>query len=527
MTIQNKTFPSKNIDVARSRSLIRRTGSIGRRSLAQLQRSSSNAGGGEETHPVDVLTYRLLAWKVVIKNIKLFFKSQTSIHEFAMRASYRSGEQVDIPADIAKNFIPQGGIMELCSALKNSSVDIAQQHENISKKLNESLVELSQLKVELSEVKSYITRLQQDTSISNNNLDSLRERSKNKILELSKSVALVETSPEELNSKGDPFILNMAVRNFLEKEINVENNALRSLLDWQKKISLLDASIGERLFVIVQSWNTTFAPNNDSICKTILSASTTATRLLPKANEEWNSFALRHAKSLLDEKILLRSAQSIPYPNKQHFTVLPIIEGRLERKKTLSWGERYCVLTPAGYFHEFKSIDTSIYQEPSTSIFIPGCTIGTHPKGKKVEYSFFITEKKLGFLNLDQKYLYRTSSIEQMDEWCNKLQAFASLSIDNREFPRRYATSPIGQPIDSPASVAVASAAPKKEVCSHPAMTETQNNDQAEASSSQPQTAIASSSANTGKTSSNPSAETQNTTVSPVQQETTATSNSR
>jgi hypothetical protein len=102
---------------------------------------------------------------------------------------------------------------------------------------------------------------------------------------------------------------------------------------------------------------------------------------------EWEKFTQRSADRLADPNTDPRSVDSIHFPNMDHPSVKPLIEGSLERKSRnkLSWGYStgYYVVTPSKFLHEFKDSDNTRQDpKPELSIYLPEAVIGA-PNGEK------------------------------------------------------------------------------------------------------------------------------------------------
>jgi hypothetical protein len=102
---------------------------------------------------------------------------------------------------------------------------------------------------------------------------------------------------------------------------------------------------------------------------------------------EWANFTVRSAERLAQPNEAPRSVDTIHFPNMDHPSTKPLIEGSLERKSRnkLSWGMStgYYVVTPSKFLHEFKDSDnTRDDPKPELSIYLPDAVIGT-PSGEK------------------------------------------------------------------------------------------------------------------------------------------------
>lgn len=97
---------------------------------------------------------------------------------------------------------------------------------------------------------------------------------------------------------------------------------------------------------------------------------------------EWRKFTERSSKILIHPDTPDRSLDSIEFPNQNHQSTKPLIEGTLERKSrnklSLSgFTAGHYAVTSSKFLHEFKNTDN--YQRdptPEMSIYLPDAVIG-------------------------------------------------------------------------------------------------------------------------------------------------------
>ena len=119
-------------------------------------------------------------------------------------------------------------------------------------------------------------------------------------------------------------------------------------------------------------------------------------------DHEWISFSARF-NHLLDPDKPLRNHETINYPSKEA-SVFAVHSGYLERKTrfTRAYCEKYFVLTPSGFLHEYSSSNPAQATSPLFSLFLPLCTLGpaaiSSPKITQVPPS----RRPLGWCGIDQ-----------------------------------------------------------------------------------------------------------------------------
>lgn len=95
---------------------------------------------------------------------------------------------------------------------------------------------------------------------------------------------------------------------------------------------------------------------------------------------EFKRFVQRNNSTLIDPSVPQRSADHISFPNQDHPSTQPVIEGSLDRKSRNAikgYTSYYYVVTPSKFLHEFKTNDdTSKDPTPELSLYLPDCTVG-------------------------------------------------------------------------------------------------------------------------------------------------------
>ena len=74
---------------------------------------------------------------------------------------------------------------------------------------------------------------------------------------------------------------------------------------------------------------------------------------------EWNAFIQKYEDVLINPVSSNRDVASLTFPNQNHSSTKPPIEGALQRKGKIlgRYNTAYYVLTPSKYLHEFESPD--------------------------------------------------------------------------------------------------------------------------------------------------------------------------
>lgn len=194
-----------------------------------------------------------------------------------------------------------------------------------------------------------------------------------------------ESTGGKMNPSEDPYVLQRGVIHRLHKQVIEENNHRNDLISVQANFQEFEAHVIQVVQQAMEAFNQFVggqAEKTRALYADILGA---AQRVPPEF--EWQAFCQRNVDILVDPNDPPRQVEAITFPNQDHSSTKPLIEGSLERKSRnkLSWGFQtgYYVVTPAKFLHEFKDSDNFKKDPtPELSIYLPDATIGA-PSGDK------------------------------------------------------------------------------------------------------------------------------------------------
>ena len=213
----------------------------------------------------------------------------------------------------------------------------------------------------------------------------------------------------KIEQHHDPYILKRGINHRLNKQVIEENNHRNDILAVQESFQqfeghlLLTAQGAMEQFFLFMGGQ---LERQRAMYADILS---TAQRIPP--DFEWVNFVVRNDATLVNPDSPPRSFESITFPNMDHRSTKPLIEGSLERRSRAvikGYSTGYYVVSQARYLHEFKS-DDDFKKDPSPdlSLYLPDCIVGAidgvkfNVKGKDVSSSkvgnAFHTNTELSF----------------------------------------------------------------------------------------------------------------------------------
>jgi hypothetical protein len=163
----------------------------------------------------------------------------------------------------------------------------------------------------------------------------------------------------------------------------------------------------------------------------------TAQRIPP--DFEWSGFVARSGHLLADPKAPTRTIENLPFPNQNHQSTQPLVEGTLERKSrnVLSRGYTtgYYVVTPSGFLHEFSDNDNLRKDpQPEVSIYLPEAVIGGtngekfNVKGKDVSKG--LSAKLTG----TTEFAFKAHTKADAEKWNEIIKMIAGINAVNEPY---------------------------------------------------------------------------------------------
>lgn len=190
----------------------------------------------------------------------------------------------------------------------------------------------------------------------------------------------------------DPYLIKRGINHRLNKQVTEENNHRNDILVVQNSFQQFEAHVLQTLQGVMEQFFQLMGGQLDRQRAMYADILGTAQRI--PADFEWANFMVRNDATLVNPDSAPRSLSNITFPNMDHRSTQPLIEGSLERRsraiiKGFSTG--YYVVTPAHYLHEFKDDDDFRKDpNPELSLYLPDCIVGAidgvkfNVKGKDV-----------------------------------------------------------------------------------------------------------------------------------------------
>lgn len=229
-----------------------------------------------------------------------------------------------------------------------------------------------------AEIKNKTKELTGGAAKGSKQVDKSRNGTQAHIELLGQHTASFEASSHKIDPSTDPYILQRGVYHRLNKQIIEENNNRIDLLAVQDSFLKFEAHVIQTIQQSLGAFNQVLGGQADRTKAMYADMFGTAQKIPP--DFEWKGFVHRNNTILLDPSSGPRSMDNISFPNQNHRSTQPLIEGSLERKSRVAlkgYSAGYYVITPSKFLHEFK--DTDNYRKdptPELSLYLPDCTVG-------------------------------------------------------------------------------------------------------------------------------------------------------
>ncbi|KAG0248694.1 hypothetical protein BG011_009998 [Mortierella polycephala] len=398
-----------------------------------ISRHGHTGEDGEGLNPADILLNRLTAFKGVIKNLQYYFTEVTEVERGVSKTLNKASGVLVVPFKDGQQFLEKGGFQDVCAGIRDSTKTRSDQHASAARFVEETIVKnLRRLK---QDIKGKIKAHKADTNLYSNKVFKEREATQEKIADLAKAIALFDMSgqrqPDMEKMHSDPYVVNVALKRQLAKQVHEENLFARALKQLQDEVKTFEAHIIKETKQILNS----FAEYELNSATSAFSQSWAPTQLalnVLEEDSEWNSFMERHGHRLFPSDLVDTNPDDLDYPCKDSPYILPVKAAHLSRQSSVlkSWKEGYFVLTLAGWLHAFSSADHAKDAVPDHSIYIPTATLGSHSEAGQKQHVFSLEGKgKGGLLHRDaQTFTLRAHSREEMVEWWSEISKRAQSS---------------------------------------------------------------------------------------------------
>lgn len=340
-----------------------------------------------ETDPsstAGLLAERLQAWKHAVGYLEEYMEAVEKIHKYHAKEYEKVLKTINKPLREGRHFDQTlGGVAGFFENMRANTQALINSNIETEKSIKGSVLPV--LERLHKEIKNKASELAHGAQRGAKEVDKARNITQLYIELLGQNTAAFESTGGKLTPKDDPYVVHRGVLHRLNHQVLEENNHRNDLIAVQNNFQTFEAHVIHVVQQAMEAFNQ-FAGGQAEKSRALYSDMLRAAQKIPP-DFEWKSFVARNGDILINPSEDPRSVDSVQFPNMNHPSTKPLIEGSLERKSRnkLSWGYQtsYYVVTPSRFLHEFKDSD-NIRKDPvpELSIYLPDAVIGT-PNGDK------------------------------------------------------------------------------------------------------------------------------------------------
>ncbi|KAI1817335.1 PH domain-containing protein [Poronia punctata] len=338
----------------------------------------------DPTTTAGLLTERLQAWKHAVVYLEEYVSATEKVHKAHSKEYEKVLKTISNPLREGHHFDQGlGGIAGLFENMRVNTQAMVNTNIETEKTLKGTVLPI--LERLHKEIKAKHKEVSHGVDKSAKEIEKTRNSTQKHIELLGQHAASFESTGGKLNPIDDPYVIKRGVIHRLNKQIIAENNHNNDLIHVQDGFHAFEAHVIQVIQQAVEAFNQVAGGQAEKI-RALYADMLGAAQRIP-GDFEWQGFQARDGHRLVNPKDPPRSLDAISFPNQDHASTKPLIEGTLERKSRnkLSWGTQtaYYVVTPSKYLHEFKNDDNLQHDpKPELSIYLPDAVVGV-PNGEK------------------------------------------------------------------------------------------------------------------------------------------------
>ncbi|KAF9168302.1 hypothetical protein DFQ26_009521 [Actinomortierella ambigua] len=401
-----------------------------------LEEGAAGAGAAPEgLNPTNILIGRLMALKSVLKNLQYYFAEVVDVEKEIGKSLHKTSNILLVPFKDGQQFLGKGGLQDVVLGLRDSTRLNSEYHTSASRFVEETIVKnIRRLK---QDVKGKVKALKSDTNLYSSRVFKEREATQERIAQLAKAIGLFEMGGQHHGDmekmQSDPYVINLAVKKQLAKQVNEENLFARAFRQCQEQVATFEAHVIRELKQILSSFAEYYSANSTSFGTNWVQTDE-ALKVL-EDNSEWEFFLEKYGHQLFPSDLVDVNPDEIDYPCKDNAFVVALKEAHMSRQTSVlkNWKEGYFVMTQAGWLHVFVSADLSSNPVPEQSIYLPTSLLGPHADQGSKQHLFSLEGKgKGGLLHRDtQTFTLRAHSKDEMLDWWQECSKRASSTMVN------------------------------------------------------------------------------------------------
>ena len=278
------------------------------------------------------------------------------------------------------------------------------------------------------EIKTKTKELANGAGKSAKEVEKVRNNTQKHIELLGQYTAAFESTGGKLAPTEDPYVIQRELLHGLSKQVLEENNYREDLISIQSNFQHFEEHVMGTIQQAMEAFNS-HAGGQAEKTRQVMADMTSTAQKIP-LDAEWKAFVAKSQDILIRPGERPRIIGAITFPNQNHPSTKPLIEGSLERKSRMKisfgYNSNYYVVSPSKYLHEFKESDNFQRDpQPELSIYLPDATLGA-PKGEKFEVKGKDLSKKMSSRLTGSGELYfKAQSADDAKKWFEAIKAAA------------------------------------------------------------------------------------------------------
>lgn len=306
---------------------------------------------------------------------------------------------------------------------------------------------------EINQKKKYLTTEQLKEIKELRKLNSISAKEVGKLTNATQVYTTSTAATYKIDYKNDPYFCNRSVLYNADIQIQKENLYIDFLTNNEQSFEIYEKQLVD---IVKKIFNNLNNLNMDLAKQQQQSFQLLNDQIISIPNDaEWKKFADLNSKQLIQGNPYKRSLQGVTFPNEDHVSIEPILEGLLARKEgklKKNYSTYYYVITKTRYLYEFQSRSFKDSPTPSLIFYLPHSFIGKPSGPQDQKFKFVLTGKDhTNLVNITKKTItLRLSNYEEMMTWYNVLSEVSGQMIENEE--SRLELMTLDDSFDSPSS---------------------------------------------------------------------------
>jgi len=364
---------------------------------------------------------RLRAWKHVVGNLTKYVEQHEDLHKHMAKELEKVHKTIADPLMQAEMFTQQtGGVQSLFENLRTNTQALANSHLETGKSLKSGVA--PQLERLHSEIKSKSKEVTSGATKGSKAVTKAREATKKHIDTLSSQSGAYDSvggGTKLHDPADDPYILRRGVMHRLYKQVAEENANRQDLLAVQNSFQQFEAHVIQTIQHCMQQFFAAVQAGDDKE-KALYGDMQGHISRLP-LDYEWKAFTQRYTHVLINPNEPNRDVSTIRFPNEDHASTKPLIEGTLMRKGKLlgRYSNAYYVVSRSKYLHEFADNDDFKKDPtPELSLYLPDCKIGALSPAPDAKFTLSGKDaNKNQTFTREHDFVFKAATYEEGQKW--------------------------------------------------------------------------------------------------------------